>query len=43
MPRVATFMGCVGKDENAKILEDEVTAEGVRVRYQKTEKQPTGS
>ena len=41
-PHVAVFMGCVGKDENAKILEDRVTSEGVRVRYQKTEEQPTG-
>lgn len=39
---VATFVGCVGKDENGRILKQEATKAGVRVEYLEDEKVPTG-
>lgn len=42
-PRIATYMGCVGKDKYSKILEDRARADGLNVRYQYTEKEPTGT
>lgn len=42
-PGIATYMGCVGKDKYSKILEDRARADGLNVRYQYTEKEPTGT
>jgi len=42
-PNVCTFMGCIGKDENGKILESKAKEAGVNTQYQLTEKQPTGT
>ena len=36
-------MGCVGKDKYSKILEDRARENGLNVRYQYTEKEPTGT
>ncbi|CAG0915597.1 unnamed protein product [Notodromas monacha] len=43
MRRVASFMGCVGTDENSTVLAEKMSADGVFVRYQKTSEQPTGT
>ncbi|XP_011870018.1 PREDICTED: adenosine kinase 2 isoform X2 [Vollenhovia emeryi] len=42
-PRVATYMGCVGRDKYSKILEDKATGDGLNVRYQYTDREPTGT
>ncbi|KAJ6648021.1 Adenosine kinase 2 [Pseudolycoriella hygida] len=42
-PNVAVFFGCVGRDKYSKILEDEARSDGVNVRYQFTESEPTGT
>ncbi|KAI9588379.1 adenosine kinase isoform X2 [Glossina fuscipes] len=42
-PKVATFFGCVGKDDYAKILEKKATQDGLNVRYQYTNEAPTGT
>ncbi|KAG7209997.1 hypothetical protein KM043_011582 [Ampulex compressa] len=42
-PQIATYMGCVGKDKYSKILEDIARANGLNVRYQYTDKEPTGT
>lgn len=42
-PKVTTFFGCVGEDKYGKILYDRATADGVNVRYQYNEKEPTGT
>ncbi|XP_054007860.1 uncharacterized protein LOC128891919 isoform X1 [Hylaeus anthracinus] len=42
-PKVATYMGCVGTDKYSKILEDRARAAGLNVRYQYTNKEPTGT
>ncbi|XP_017798780.1 PREDICTED: adenosine kinase 2 [Habropoda laboriosa] len=42
-PRIATYMGCVGRDKYSKILEDKARADGLNVRYQYTNKEPTGT
>ncbi|XP_017767202.1 PREDICTED: adenosine kinase 2 isoform X2 [Eufriesea mexicana] len=42
-PRVATYMGCVGMDKYSKILEDKARADGLNVRYQYTNQEPTGT
>ncbi|XP_076757365.1 adenosine kinase 2 [Xylocopa sonorina] len=42
-PRVTTYMGCVGMDKYSKILEEKARADGLNVRYQYTEKEPTGT
>lgn len=36
-------MGCVGKDKYAKILEDRANSNGLRVCYQYTDKEHTGT
>lgn len=36
-------MGCVGKDKYSKILEERARSDGVNVRYQYTEEEPTGT
>jgi len=40
-PNVTSYMGCVGKDESCKILEEKAKEAGVNVRYQTCDK-PTG-
>lgn len=42
-PKVATFFGCVGNDDYAKILEEEATKDGLNVKYQYTDEAPTGT
>ncbi|XP_020285472.1 adenosine kinase 2 isoform X2 [Pseudomyrmex gracilis] len=42
-PKVATYMGCVGKDKYSEILEDKATRDGLNVRYQYTDQEPTGT
>ncbi|PBC25238.1 Adenosine kinase [Apis cerana cerana] len=42
-PNIATYMGCVGMDKYSKILEDRARADGLNVRYQYTQKEPTGT
>ncbi|KAK2588986.1 hypothetical protein KPH14_001835 [Odynerus spinipes] len=42
-PKIATYMGCVGKDKYSKILEERAVANGLNVRYQYTDKAPTGT
>ncbi|CAL7941176.1 unnamed protein product [Xylocopa violacea] len=42
-PRITTYMGCVGTDKYSKILEERARADGLNVRYQYTEKEPTGT
>ncbi|XP_012260996.1 adenosine kinase 2 isoform X2 [Athalia rosae] len=42
-PKVASLMGCVGNDKYAKILEDKARADGLKVHYQYTDKEPTGT
>ncbi|RLU26348.1 hypothetical protein DMN91_000142 [Ooceraea biroi] len=41
-PRIATYMGCVGRDKYSEILEDKATTDGLNVRYQYTDKEATG-
>ncbi|XP_073841907.1 adenosine kinase 2 isoform X1 [Musca autumnalis] len=42
-PKVATFFGCVGNDDYAKILEENATKDGLNVRYQYNQEAPTGT
>lgn len=42
-PKVATFFGCVGNDNYAKILEEKATHDGLNVKYQYTQDAPTGT
>lgn len=42
-PRIATYMGCVGRDKYSKILEERACNDGLNVRYQYTNKEPTGT
>lgn len=42
-PNVAVFFGSVGDDEYDKILETKARADGVNVRYQVNNSQPTGT
>ncbi|CAL1686881.1 unnamed protein product [Lasius platythorax] len=42
-PKVATYMGCVGKDKYSKILEDKAATDGLNVQYQYTDQEPTGT
>ncbi|XP_018350637.1 PREDICTED: adenosine kinase 2 isoform X1 [Trachymyrmex septentrionalis] len=42
-PKITTYMGCVGKDKYSEILEDKATADGLNVRYQYTDQEPTGT
>ncbi|CAG0895683.1 unnamed protein product [Cyprideis torosa] len=41
--QVGTFMGCVGKDDNARILQEKAEQAGLRIEYQVYSKQPTGT
>jgi adenosine kinase len=41
-PNASTFFGCVGEDENSRILEERAKNDGVYVRYQKRSDQVTG-
>jgi len=44
IPNATTFMGCIGKDDKfGKILEERAQAAGVNVKYQYTDKEPTGT
>lgn len=40
---VVIFMGCVGRDTFSEILKEKAKEDGVNVRYQYTEKKPTGT
>jgi len=40
--QVCSYMGCVGRDESSKKLEEKATEAGVTVRYQVSEEKPTG-
>lgn len=42
-PKIATYMGCVGRDKYSKILEDKATTDGLNVKYQYTDQEPTGT
>ncbi|KAK9505047.1 hypothetical protein O3M35_009197 [Rhynocoris fuscipes] len=42
-PNVTVFIGCVGKDEYSKILENKAREDGVDVKYQYTSERPTGT
>ncbi|XP_043262408.1 adenosine kinase 2 [Colletes gigas] len=42
-PKIVTYMGCVGKDKYSKILENKAQEAGLNVRYQYTNKEPTGT
>lgn len=41
-PNVTVFLGCVGKDQFSKILEEKAREAGVNVQYQISDKEPTG-
>ncbi|XP_014204574.1 adenosine kinase 2 [Copidosoma floridanum] len=41
--KVAVYMGCVGKDKYSKILEEKAKENDLNVRYQYTDKEPTGT
>lgn len=43
MPKIATYMGCVGKDEYSDILKERATTDGLNVCYQYTDQEPTGT
>lgn len=43
MPEVTTFMGCIGRDKFGGILEQKAREAGVNVRYQYSDKLPTGT
>lgn len=42
-PGVCSYLGCVGKDEFSKILEDKASEDGILARFQHTSERPTGS
>lgn len=42
-PNVTVFLGCVGKDQFSKILEEKAREAGVNVQYQISDKEPTGT
>lgn len=42
-PKVAVFFGCVGSDECAEKLAEKALSDGVNVRYQKHDSEPTGT
>ncbi|XP_012289164.1 adenosine kinase 2 [Orussus abietinus] len=42
-PNITTYMGCVGRDKYSKILEERARTSGINVRYQYTDKEPTGT
>eukprot|EP00796_Vickermania_ingenoplastis_P005843 gene5843-4167_t len=41
-PKLSTFVGCVGKDRHAEILQKSAEEEGVEMVLEKTDKCPTG-
>jgi adenosine kinase len=41
-PKSTVYLGCVGNDENAKILKHSATADGLETLYQVSETVPTG-
>ncbi|XP_014253057.1 adenosine kinase 2 isoform X2 [Cimex lectularius] len=42
-PNTCVYLGCVGEDDNCKILAKKATHDGVKVLYQHTDKRPTGT
>lgn len=42
-PKVTTYFGCIGQDKFGKILYDKAIADGVNVKFQYSEKEPTGT
>lgn len=42
-PRICVFFGCIGHDEFGEILVKKATEDGVDVKYQYTDEQPTGT
>ncbi len=43
-PNATTFVGCIGKDDKyGRILEEKAVEAGVNVKYQRTDKEPTGT
>lgn len=42
-PKLTVFFGCVGIDEYSKKLEEKAIEDGVNVRYQRHESEPTGT
>lgn len=42
-PNVTAFFGCVGNDNYARILEEKAIKDNLIVRYQHTDKAPTGT
>lgn len=42
-PNIVSYMGCVGNDKYAKILENKARSDGLNVHYQYTDKEPTGT
>lgn len=42
-PNVATFMGCIGKDENAEIMKEKANEVGLNVVYQINDTVKTGT
>ncbi|XP_014223470.1 adenosine kinase 2 isoform X2 [Trichogramma pretiosum] len=42
-PKVAIYMGCVGKDKYSKILEEKARESGLNVKYQYTDQECTGT
>ncbi|XP_065217099.1 uncharacterized protein Adk2 [Planococcus citri] len=42
-PNTVVYMGCVGKDFYSEMIEKKARADGVDVRYQYTDKRPTGT
>lgn len=42
-PQTTIFMGCIGKDNYGKVLEDKATEAGVNVKYQYDDTKPTGT
>jgi len=43
VPKVATFMGAVGNDENGRTLRNSASSAGVNVQYQVSSTTPTGT
>ncbi|XP_054265621.1 uncharacterized protein LOC128988395 [Macrosteles quadrilineatus] len=42
-PKVCVFFGCIGRDDFGEILVKKATEDGVDVKYQYTDNQPTGT
>lgn len=41
-PKVCVFFGCIGQDDFGEILVKKAAEDGVDVKYQYSDKQPTG-